>query len=304
MYTTDLEVQQTWLLFCMYAILAGNSILIYDHIVTLPEEITLIWRRPKALSAILFLLNRYVALLSNISALVKDFVPVSDEVLQFRYASYFCRAMIVCIIMVIRTYALYGCSKRLLAWMAIVMTALVGLACVGTFGQFSGDVEIVQEDGCNEAVSKMVYVVFIPVLCACSKVFAEQLESGWHGWRLYRTCKINSLPRLSLVTGKNIINVIFCDGAMFFGVMTLFNIPNILTYYFDYFLMIGKVNIRGSLATFTSCMSATLVSRLMLNLHQAINTGIFSTPAQDDGPSLPILTSRVDIEFTVSSHHW
>jgi hypothetical protein len=48
---------------------------------TLPEEIAFIWRRPKALSAILFLLNRYVALLSNICGLVMDFLPVSDEVL-------------------------------------------------------------------------------------------------------------------------------------------------------------------------------------------------------------------------------
>jgi hypothetical protein len=55
--------------------------------VTLPEEIVFIWHRPKALSAMLFLLNRYVALLSNICGLVMDFVPVSDEVLQFHYAS-------------------------------------------------------------------------------------------------------------------------------------------------------------------------------------------------------------------------
>lgn len=32
--------------------------------------------------------------------------------------------------MTIRTYALYDCSKRLLAWMGIVMVALAGLACV------------------------------------------------------------------------------------------------------------------------------------------------------------------------------
>lgn len=81
----DSDVQQ--MLFCMYTVLAGNSILIYDHMVTLPEEIVFIWHHPKALSAMLFLLNRYVALLSNICGLVMDFVPVSDEVLQFHYAS-------------------------------------------------------------------------------------------------------------------------------------------------------------------------------------------------------------------------
>jgi hypothetical protein len=47
---------------------------------TLPEEVIFIWRRPKALSAMLFLANRYIALLGNTFALCIDFLPMSDEV--------------------------------------------------------------------------------------------------------------------------------------------------------------------------------------------------------------------------------
>lgn len=155
---TDSDVQQ--MLFCMYTVLAGNSILIYDYMATIQEEIVFIWRRPKALSAIFFLLNRYVALLSNICGLVMDFVPISDKsclkYALYRQLAILLQAVIVCIIMTIRTYALYGCSKRLLAWMAIVMIALAGLACVGTFGHFSGNMEIVPGIGCNETFSKAV----------------------------------------------------------------------------------------------------------------------------------------------------
>ncbi|KAG1732498.1 hypothetical protein EDB19DRAFT_1733757 [Suillus lakei] len=79
--------------------------------------------------------------------------------------------------------------------------------------------------------------------------------------------------------------------------MALSNIPNILTFY------IGSVGLRGSLSTFTGCISVTLVSRLMLNLHRTIDTGILSTPAQDDGPSLPVLTTRVNMQSAISSHH-
>ena len=53
----------------------------YDHIVTLTEEVSFIWCRPKALSTTIFLLNRYVALLANIIGLVMDFLPVSEKVL-------------------------------------------------------------------------------------------------------------------------------------------------------------------------------------------------------------------------------
>ncbi|KAG0702180.1 hypothetical protein DFH29DRAFT_511822 [Suillus ampliporus] len=55
------------------------GILIYDHMVTLPEEIAFIWCRPKALSAMLFLLNRYVALLGNICSLFIGFLLQSDK---------------------------------------------------------------------------------------------------------------------------------------------------------------------------------------------------------------------------------
>ncbi|KAG2142631.1 hypothetical protein BD769DRAFT_1086689 [Suillus cothurnatus] len=62
-----------------YAILVPNVILIYDHMATLTEEISCIWCCPKVLSAVLFLLNRYVALLGNVYGLIGDFLPVSVE---------------------------------------------------------------------------------------------------------------------------------------------------------------------------------------------------------------------------------
>ncbi|KIK40387.1 hypothetical protein CY34DRAFT_807234 [Suillus luteus UH-Slu-Lm8-n1] len=285
---TDLEVQQ--MLFCMYTIMAGNSILIYDHILTLPEETAFIWRRPKALPAMLFLLNRYFALFANISSLVVDFLPIiiSDESCSkfslYRELVLFLQGVIVSIIMAMRLYALYGCSKRLLIWIVIVMFVLGAVCCAGTFGQYSGDVDIMPGVSCNETFSKAVaariglaYVaefifdVFIFILTVC------------------RICKTKGLLRLSLVARRNIIDIVFHDGVMFFGAMTLTNIPNILTYYS------GSVGITGSFCTFTSCISVTLVSRLMLNLHQTNGTGTSSAPAQDDGPSLAVLTTRVDV---------
>ncbi|KAG1864841.1 hypothetical protein F4604DRAFT_1782230 [Suillus subluteus] len=88
---------------------------------------------------------------------------------------------------------------------------------------------------------------------------------------------------------KDIIDIIFQDGAMYFGAMTLSNIPNILMFYY------GSDIDRSSLATFTSCMSVTLVSRLMLNLHKSVDSGIFTTPIQDDNHDSYILTTRVSI---------
>ncbi|KAG2129331.1 hypothetical protein BD769DRAFT_678686 [Suillus cothurnatus] len=287
---TSSEEQQ--MLFSTYAFLTANSILMYDHMATLPEEIAFIWRRPKALSAILFLFNRYLALLSNVSNLVVRFIPLSNKLFEIRAIQatgpYFPSSPFI---MTIRTYALYGGSKRLLTCMTIIMIALAIAVSVGSLGHFSG--LLLPGAGCYETytaatsarlglawVAEMVFELLIFILI------------------VYRICKTRGLLRLSLVTRRNIIDVIFHDGAMYIGAMTLVNLPNILTYYF------GSDAIRGSLATLTSCLSVTLISRLMLNLHKSIDAGIISIPARDEGPSLAVLTTRINVQSEISSHHW
>lgn len=113
---------------------------------------------------------------------------------------------------------------------------------------------------------------------------------------VYRICKTKGLLRLSPVTRGNIIDIIFHDGAMYFGAMALINTPNIMTYYS------GSVAVRGSLSTLTGCLSVTLMSRLMLNLHKSIDAGIFSITTHDEGPSLAILTTRINVQSAISSH--
>ncbi|KAG6906442.1 hypothetical protein DXG01_013925 [Tephrocybe rancida] len=69
----------------------------------------------------------------------------------------------------------------------------------------------------------------------------------------------------------SIIYLIFRDGAIYFAVMALANLANILTFYFCGPFM------RGGLSTFASGISVTMMSRLMLNLHENADTGIYST---------------------------
>ncbi|KAG2345389.1 hypothetical protein BDR05DRAFT_960857 [Suillus weaverae] len=265
--------------------------------VTLAEEISSIWCRPKALSAVLFLLNRYIALLGNVYGLIGNFLPTSVEVCPTytlsRQVLVFLQACIVCVILTLRTYALYGRSKRLLAFLVVIILAFVGGASTETFGRYPTSVTDLP-GGCYQTytaeatirlgvawVALSVYELLIFVLTV-SKIF-----------------KIRGLLRLSLIRSRrNIVVVMFQDGAMYFGAMTLFNIPNILTYY------CGPDVARGSLSTFTSCMSVILISRLMLNLHKSIDAGIFSSPTQDDVDDLSILTTRLEVQSANSSHYW
>ncbi|KAG1731121.1 hypothetical protein EDD22DRAFT_1014233 [Suillus occidentalis] len=296
-----------------YVIIMANSILMYDHMMTLAEEVNFIWRRPKALSAISFLVNRYFALLGNIYGLLVAFMPIPNqrfELLTLEYSffrsknrlavrntwysdsySFFSNnSSFAVIILIIRTYALYNCNKRLFAWITIIFVGLAG--------------------GASEPLDIEAYVIILAILRVCSKVVAELPVSFGIAWlailafellifalTVHRTCKTRGLLRLSLVTRRNILDVIFHDGAMYFGAMTLCNIPNIVMYFY------GSGVVRGSLglATFTSCMSVTLISRLILNLHKSIDSGIFSVPVvRDDDHCLSVLTTRINVQSAIA----
>ncbi|KAG2142892.1 uncharacterized protein EDB93DRAFT_598171 [Suillus bovinus] len=177
----------------------------------------------------------------------------------------FCQQFIVCFILSLRTYALYGRSKRLLVWMVVVIIALAGVASVGIFGHFPSTV-----------------VVMPGVICYELDVTATPASPG-----LAWVYKMRS--QYLIISRKNIIGIIFQDGAIYFGAMTLSNIPNILMFYR------GSDIDKFSLAIFTSCMSVTLISRLMLNLHKTIDSGILTTLVQDDNHDSYILTTRVSI---------
>ncbi|KAJ7309418.1 hypothetical protein DFH08DRAFT_899315 [Mycena albidolilacea] len=57
----------------------------------------------------------------------------------------------------------------------------------------------------------------------------------------------------------------FRDGAVYFGMVALVNLANIIAIY------TGDVITSGSMAWFACSISATMISRLMLNLHNANN---------------------------------
>ncbi|KAJ7315053.1 hypothetical protein DFH08DRAFT_426062 [Mycena albidolilacea] len=63
----------------------------------------------------------------------------------------------------------------------------------------------------------------------------------------------------------SLLRTMFRDGAVYFGMICLVNVANIVMLY------LGDMIISGSLAWFACCISATMISRLMLNLHDASN---------------------------------
>ncbi|KAJ7812703.1 hypothetical protein B0H14DRAFT_2856074 [Mycena olivaceomarginata] len=67
---------------------------------------------------------------------------------------------------------------------------------------------------------------------------------------------------MSLVPGS-LVERMMRDGAMYFGIIVLANLADVLTLY------LGDIMIAGILSWWTTSLSVTLISRLILNLQRA-----------------------------------
>jgi len=85
----------------------------------------------------------------------------------------------------------------------------------------------------------------------------------------------------------DIISLVLRDGAVYYAVMAMANLANLLTFY------LADALLKGCLSSFASCLSVTMMSRLMLNLHSTATAGIFSTFPTSDSTTGVAFTSRV-----------
>jgi len=134
----------------------------------------------------------------------------------------------------------------------------------------------------------------------CNVVYANkgaiQQAVAWEGLLLFDSM-IFVLTILQTYRGRHrhhfissgrfdIVSLVLRDGAIYYAIMVLSNLGNIVTFY------LVRPALRGCLASFTSCLSITMMSRLMLNLHATASTGIFSTTSASDTSTGVAFTSR------------
>ncbi|KAJ6564986.1 hypothetical protein DFH09DRAFT_1158265 [Mycena vulgaris] len=246
-----------------YAHLVGMTILYWDHVITLDREINLLWKRRKSLSSYCFFVNRYFAFLSGIPVLLHPFLTLSSE-MCIRYT--FSREiilivtqLIVSVILALRIYALYGRSRRVLLSLIGIGAAVLGVSLWSVNGQQGHHTMIV--GGCHFIL--ITSTSYRLAGCWEALFVFDSIVFGLTVYNAYTT-RDRMIPR------SNIHTLVLRDGAMYFGIMALANLANIATYYVDGIL--GQ----GALGTFANCISITMVSRLILNLHEHANVGIFS----------------------------
>ncbi|KAF8874536.1 hypothetical protein BD779DRAFT_1678681 [Infundibulicybe gibba] len=256
-----------------YLVAFAVAFFYYDHLITVDREIKYLWTRPKKPSTYLFLVNRYFLFSVNMVEVYFGFTESNPTAQRFGFPSKLRELQLVTpdshcgkstlFLMTLRVYALYRCSSRLLGGMVTVAIVLFILACGTLFSQ--GGTAAQPVFGCHVGLSydssARIVTAWESLFAYDSMIFTLTLIKTWQA---RRSMKLRT-RELSIIT------LLLRDGAVYFAVMTLSNLANILTFYFC-----GPF-LRGGLSTFSTSISVTMMSRLMLNLHETASIGIFST---------------------------
>ncbi|KAJ7152724.1 hypothetical protein C8R43DRAFT_885977, partial [Mycena crocata] len=208
---------------------------------------------------------------------------------------------IVCVLMTLRIYALYGLDKRLYISMLGFGSLLLAVSCWALIRK-SGDPGP-NAIGCHIAISQEMQVLRINWL--------TDQAVPWEALFIYDIAIFGALFYKSFQTrresqmmwGHNaIMSLLIRDGI----VMALVNLANIITYYvsasfshhvFSVLSYHSSPLLRGCLSTMASCMSVTMTSRLMLNLQSMDQRGIFSTTSRLSSSDTPPHEDLEDIQL-------
>ncbi|KAL4076363.1 hypothetical protein J3A83DRAFT_2184930 [Scleroderma citrinum] len=109
---------------------AVSIVLLYEYFLTLDQEIDFIWRQRWTPSNVLYIFVRYFGTLYNLASSVLIFVPhsvsVSSNGLIVQPWAGSIIWWTVQVILQMRLYALYNCSKRLLIFLIVTFVAEIG----------------------------------------------------------------------------------------------------------------------------------------------------------------------------------
>jgi len=240
-----------------YCALVSLTILYYDYVATFPVEVERFWKR-SCLSWVsaLFIVNRYLSLLGPIPVAI-EFFGILPEIqcrkLQsfHQYYAVFTQA-VVAALLVLRTYALYNQDRRILCLMLIACASGVVLSVWSLLADHSlvDETEVsFNWPGCDLSLSIQQ---------------ARHLTYAWSSMLAFDTLVfILTVVRAVQVGGLwkgTLCRIMLRDGAVYYGIMVMANIANILTF------MLAVPTAKGMCTTLTNVVSSTLITRLMLNL--------------------------------------
>ncbi|KAF9051462.1 hypothetical protein BJ165DRAFT_1524400 [Panaeolus papilionaceus] len=234
---------------------AGYVMLIYDHLITMDQEVERVWKQKISGASILFFLNRYGNALALI-VLIESFndpswpKEVCDRYVLFEGAQTIVLVAICELIMILRVFALYGRSISVLCFLMVLWCAQVVLSVIGIHTGWAVPFppNVHGLGACIlDGTSPLFLCLWVAPLTTDTCIF---LLTVWRT-RSYIFSRTRSTP---------IIQIFLRDGTIYFFIIFSANFLNFLIY------VIAPPDLKAVGACFSQLITSVMVSRLVLNL--------------------------------------
>ncbi|KAG0698164.1 hypothetical protein DFH29DRAFT_1081920 [Suillus ampliporus] len=250
---------------------AGHTLLVYDYLLTLNDEIRYIWRAPRTAVKVLFLLNRYVNLIGQTFIRLEEAGLLAHNSQEFcqRFATFttcfmFLSTESIHIIVLMRAWAIWGTRKivtKILIWsyVSYILMLLVGSVYnVNASHYVFPQLDVIRI--CVTTMPKYVWLIYFGSFILDTLLFVLTMRS----LRRYSREFHHLYP-------SNLLHMLFRDAIMFF-IASMFSsaltIASWTAYSHNPKYFLGK--------GFASPLLSVVGQRLVLNL-KGLKTRTYST---------------------------
>ncbi|KAH8101874.1 hypothetical protein BXZ70DRAFT_932266, partial [Cristinia sonorae] len=237
-----------------YLNLVAFAILYYDYGLTASQEYERYWFTGTfTWTALLFFVMRYISVFGHVPVIAHIFLddegPLCSAMLLYHQILAMLIQLLVGILLVVRTYALYNRNRWVLFGTLTVGLSGIGVAAWAILFPHGQSTIRTPGSGCDMSLSQ-VQGTYFAIAWGAMLVFDALIFA-------LTVCRAFVHSRKAR---GSLFGIMLRDGSIYFGCMAGANLGNIITF------IICSPGLKGVPTILTNVLSTTLISRLMLNI--------------------------------------
>jgi len=260
--------------------LASLTLVIFDHMLTLSDEIAYVWRKPKSFVLWLFLAIRYYVMAALTVVSIGYFSPLISGPRCLHWSLFLPLGVTVplsigpSILLSVRVYAMYGKSKYILVALGTLLCAQLS-AGLWQYTLKGGRVTTAPD---ATDLYRYHYCIYLPPasLGSVSSMyvfFDLSFNTILFVLTLGRTFYVYWQQR-NVKNASSLLKTLAGNGAMYFGVIFCTNLG------WAIMILLAAPGLRGVLSQPTAALTTIMMSRITLNLRSSGARQSYAIPQQ------------------------
>ncbi|TFY65694.1 hypothetical protein EVG20_g5395 [Dentipellis fragilis] len=255
-----------------YFDLNAGVLLLYDHFLTLPDEIDMIWRSDWNIIKVVFLLSRYIAICNTGIGFYHQFgYSLSNSICSDLHTTngwlIMCNIGMSEIVLIYRTYAVWGKRKSFAYALGLLLCAAL----------------IIQIVYVEKALRTMETLPISSILPESQGCFVLRMDKilfvGWSSILGVETIIvgltfIKALQELRHVSSP-LLNLIFRDSALAYTALLVSSVANVLV------ILLGQPGSTYLLSGTQHALHVVLISRIVLNIRRSALCGAVASNMEE-----------------------